>query len=404
MNSSKIIFHIDMNCFFASCEIAQNQELIGKPVAVAHLDPLHRGIILSPNYEARNYGIKTTMITRDALLLCNELVIVEPDMQLYNEYSKLFFDYLYSITPLVEVASIDEGYLDVTEQSTKIHPLELAANIQKKLLDEYKLPCSIGIAPNKFLAKMGSDMKKPLGITVLRKREIDKYLWPLPISKMIGVGKKTTHKLQAIGINTIGDLANYQNISLLKETIGEVNALSLIEKANGIDNSIVDVNSYSETSSVSNSHTFDSDVYDPDFIKKTLKVLSNSVSHRLKTSEQKAQTIGIIIKYHNFKQINRSKGLDIPINNDYEIYEKVEELFDEHFNQGDKIRLVGVFANRLVEEKEEVKQYSIFDDLSILDKEDNIHRLLSNLKKQFGQDSIKQGYYEYKKKDDTNGD
>lgn len=404
MNSSKIIFHIDMNCFFASCEIAQNDELSGKPVAVAHLDPLHRGIILSPNYEARKYGIKTTMITRDALLLCNELVLVEPDMQLYNEYSKLFFDYLYSITPLVEVASIDEGYLDVTELSLKVHPLELAANIQKKLLDDYKLPCSIGIAPNKFLAKMASDMKKPLGITVLRKREIDKYLWPLPISKMIGVGKKTTPKLQGIGINTIGDLANYQNISLLKETIGEVNALSLIQKANGIDNSIVDVNSYSETSSISNSHTFDSDVYDPEFIKQTLKVLANSVSHRLQESEQKAQTIGIIIKYHNFKQINRSKGLDIPLNNDYEIYEKIEELFDEHFNQGDKIRLVGVFANRLVEAKEEVKQYSIFDDLSTLDKEDNIHRLLSSMIKQFGQDSIKQGYYEYKKKDDTNGD
>lgn len=402
MNNSKIIFHIDMNCFFASCEIAQNEELEGKPVAVAHNDPLKRGIILSPNYEARKFGIKTTMLVKDALLLCNDLVIVEPDMSLYQEYSNIFFDYLFSITANVEVASIDEGYLDVSDVCLQIHPLELAEKIQKHLLDEYQLPCSIGIAPNKFLAKMASDMKKPLGITVLRKREIDKFLWPLPISDMLGVGKKTTPKLQAIGINTIGDLANYKNIPLLKETIGEVNALSLIQRANGIDNSTVDNNNFSESSSVSNSHTFDNDVFDPLLIKKTLKIIANTVSHRLKKANQKGYTIGIQIKYSNFKQINRSRGLENPINDEYEIYGIVEDLFDEFFKQGDQIRLVGVFANRLVEEKEEVKQYSIFDDLSKIDKEDNIQRILSNLQNHFGKDSISRGYYEYKKKEETN--
>ena len=114
MNKAKIIFHIDMNCFFASCERAQNKDLIGKPIAVAHQDPLYRGIVLSPSYEARRFGIKTTMLVRDALLLCHDLIIVEPKMHLYKEYSKRFFEYLYRLHRL-EAASIDEGFLDVTE-------------------------------------------------------------------------------------------------------------------------------------------------------------------------------------------------------------------------------------------------------------------------------------------------
>jgi len=400
MNSSKIIFHIDMNCFFASCEVAQNDELLGKPIAIAHNDPLKRGIIVSPSYEARKFGIKTTMKVKEALLLCNELIVIEPDMGLYQHYSKLFFDYLFSITPNVEIASIDEGYLDVTDVCNKIHPLDLANKIQKHLQEEYRLPTSIGISPNKFLSKMASNMKKPLGITVLRKREIDKYLWPLDISKMHGVGKKTTPRLQSININSIGDLANFQDIELLKETVGEVNASSLVRRANGIDNSTVDVNSFSEASSVSNSHTFDNDIYDPSYIKKTLKIISNTVSHRLKKSNNKAQTIGIQLKFNNFKQMNRSKGLEYPINDEFQIYDIAEDLFDDFFKQGDQIRLVGIFANRLVEDKEEIKQYSIFDDLSSLDKEEGIQKILSNLQNKYGKNSINRGYFEFKKKEE----
>ena len=263
MKNPKIIFHIDLNCFFASCEMAEDHELADKPVAVAHLDPLRKGIILSPNYEARKFQIKTTMLVRDALLLCKDLVVVEPEMALYEHYSQLFYAYLLSITKFVEMVSIDEAYLDVTEVCQTIHPLALAEKIQKELLEKYKLPVSIGIAPNKFLAKMASDMKKPLGITILRKREIDKYLWVLPIEDMLGVGKKTAPKLKAIGINTIGDLANYQNLDLLKQTIGEQNTLGLREHAWGIDDSQIDFSNDDSVQSISNAHTFDHDLYDP---------------------------------------------------------------------------------------------------------------------------------------------
>lgn len=396
MNSSRIIFHIDMNAFFASVEMAEDPSLVGKPVAVANSDPLYRGIILSPNYEARKYGIYTTMLVKDALLKCNNLIVVEPKMELYKQYSKKFFDYLSTVTETIEKASIDEAYLDVTDKFKEIHPVDLATLIQTKLYKEYKLPSSIGIAPNKFLAKMASNLKKPLGITVLRKREIDKYLWPLPIGEMHGVGKKTKPKLESIGIKTIGDLANFKNLELLKETVGELTANSLYEHANGNDTAVLDVNNYNDSQSVSNSHTFDNNVFDPVYIKQTLKVIANTVGYRLKNENKKAQTIGLILKYSNFKQINRSRSVDFATNSEKEIYEIVEEIFDDYFNQGDLIRLVGIFATRLIDVKEEVKQYSIFDDPEVINKEDGIQKLLKNLKNEFGQNTINLGYYKKK--------
>ncbi|HHX80673.1 MAG TPA: DNA polymerase IV [Acholeplasmataceae bacterium] len=397
MNKAKIIFHIDMNCFFASCERAENKDLIGKPIAVAHQDPLYRGIILSPSYEARKYGIKTTMLVRDALLLCHDLIIIEPKMHLYKEYSKRFFEYLYSITPQIEVASIDEGYLDVSENSKTEHPLELAKRIQDYLLDKYNLPCSIGIGPNKFLAKMGSNLKKPLGITVLRKREIDIYLWPLPIESMYGVGKKTAPKLRAIGINTIGDLAQFKNFELLKETVGEAAANSLISRANGNGSTELMVGE-TDNLSVSNAHTFDNPVFDLTLVKETLKVIANTVSHRLERQGKQAQTIGLILKYPDLRQINRSQSLEIASSNPGEIYDIAEEILEDVFEPGDQIRLVGISATRLRNAREEVKQFSIFDNISEIDREEQIRKLLRSVKKNFGENSIKRGYYEYKGK------
>jgi len=382
--------------------MAEDPELVGKPIAVAHLDPLRKGIILSPNYEARKFGIKTTILVREALLLCKDLIIVEPSFETYEHYSKLFFDYLYKITPILEISSIDEGYLDVTEVCTKIHPLALAEKIQKELVDEYQLPVSIGIAPNKFLAKMASDMKKPLGITVLRKREIDQFLWPLPIEDMFGIGKKTAPKLREVGINTIGDLAKLENLELLKKTIGEIYAQGLMERANGMDDSQVDASNDNSVASISNASTFNNDVYDPETIKKTMKILSNSIAFRLQQSFTKALTVGIQIKYSNFRLVRHSKGLTKPINSEAEMYTIAEDLLDEFFQQGDIIRLIGVFATRLVEDKQANQQVTIFDDLSKLEKEAEIQKIINGVKNTFGKDSINRGYTETKPKEKRN--
>lgn len=396
MNSPKIIFHIDMNCFFASVERAENKELVGKPIAVAHQDPLYRGMILSPSYEARKYGVRTTMLVRDALLLCHDLIIVEPKMRLYQEYSRRFMEYLESVSPVIEQASIDEAYLDVTENSKTEHPLELAKRIQDHLLTELGLPCSIGIGPNKFLAKMASNMKKPLGITVLRKREVDKYLWPLPIEEMYGIGKKTAPKLREIGVNTIGDLLKV-DFSKLKEVVGQAYANALISRAQGNGSTEIVVGE-SDFQSVSNAHTFGNPVFDLSLLKETLKVIANTVSHRLEQQDKEAQTVGLIIKYPNFRQVTRSKALAKPTAEAHRIYDVAEEILEEMFHPGDQIRLIGISATRLIKPKAEMKQITIFDNLSEIEKEEAIKKLLKNLKANFGETSINRGYY-YRGKD-----
>lgn len=388
--SYRVIFHIDMNCFFASCEIATNPELKDKPLIIARDDAFRKSIILTASYEARKYGIYTTMLVKDAIKLCPQVIIEEPHYNLYTYYSKQFFDYLHTITEKIEPMSIDEGFLDVTDVCQKVNAIELAKTIQETLLNKFNLPCSIGIAPNKFLAKMASDMKKPLGITILRKREIPELLWPLPIEDMMGVGKKTAPRLKEIGINTIGDAANYKNLELLNKTVGKAMSDYLKEKSFGIDNSPVIYDNHGDVESVSNSHTFDFDEINLKTIKETLKILTNSVSYRLEKEDFKAYTIGVQIKFNTFKTINRSKGLNTPINGSFEMYKIIEELFDEFYDDT-PIRLVGVFANRLIKSKEELKQYSLFDDLDKVEKENDIKKLLNKINSTVGNDIINIG-------------
>ncbi|HRT69340.1 MAG TPA: DNA polymerase IV [Bacilli bacterium] len=408
MKTSRIILHIDMNCFFASCEIAENPELLKKPVVIAHDDPFQRSIVLTASYVARSYGIKTTMQVREAFQLCKDIIIIEPDMDLYVSYSEKFYQYLLTITKKVEMASIDEAYVDVSDYQGNV--VALADKIQNDLLKEYRLPCSIGIAPNKFLAKMASDMKKPLGITILRKRELNQYLWPLSLEEMHGVGKKTAPKLQSLGLKTIGDLANPKNLALMKQKLGNIYATSLHQRANGIDDSEVDYSGKVEVGSISNSHTFDRNIYEERILKDTLKILVNTVANRLQKKNLKANTIGLQLKYANFRQINRSQSLETPTNDESDIYKITEAILDENFEEGlydinnrrdtNCIRLIGVFANRIVESKEQPhQQITIFDNLTELEKKAELKKIIDGVKTKFGETTINQGYYEYQNSD-----
>ena len=390
MQTSKIIFHIDMNCFYASCEIAQNEDLIGKPVVIAHNDPFQRSIIVSPSYEARKFGIKATMRINEAFQLCKNIIVVEPNYELYSYYSNLFKEYLLKITSNVEMASIDEAFLDVTSICKGADAIDLAYKIQKEIYELYKLPTSIGIAPNKLLAKMASDMKKPMGVTVLRKREIDKYMWPLPISDLLGVGKKTLLKMKELNINTIGDLANFKDIELLKKELGRANALGLYSRSHGIDNSNIETEE-TKASSVSSAHTFYLDTYDEKIIRDMIKVLSNSISHRLEEDEKICQTIGVQFRYSNGYTFSRSKGLTNPTNNSYEIYKNAIDVFEDYYDSSMGIRLIGVFANRLINDAQQIKQISIFDDFEKIDQDEQINNLVKSVNKIFGEGSIKKG-------------
>lgn len=386
----RIIFHIDMNAFFASVEIAEDESLRGKPIVVAHDDPLDRGIIVSPSYEARKYGIRAPMIVREAKKLYPHIIVVNSNHQLYERYSKLFKEYLLKITPLVEMASIDEAYIDITDLNLGEKAIALAQKIQIDLYKLYKLPCSIGIAPNKFLAKMASDMKKPMGITILRKRDIPNKLWPLPIDDLMYIGKKTAPRLKNIGINTIGDLVKIENKQKIIETFGNNFYESVYSRANGIDDSLV-TTEVSIATSVSAAHTFMNTIYDSSILYEMIKVLVNSVSYRLQSDHQIALNVGVQIRDGNFHTINRSKSLYKASNDEYQLYLNAKEVFDEHFNELVGVRLISVFCNRLIPQKDEPKQISIFDDLNEIEKKQAISKLLNDINEQFGKNSVKKG-------------
>ena len=388
-----------MNCFFVSCEIAENPQLRGKIVAVGPNRFDHKGIITAASYEARAYGVSSAMSVSEALRKCPQLIIVEPTMGIYSEYSRRFFEYFLKITPLVEPASIDEGFLDITDVCNPLEAVELAQKIQNDLLQQFQLPCSIGIAPNKFLAKMASDMKKPRGITILRKREVPEKLWPLPVSNMIGVGKKTLEMLHALGIKTIGQLAHYNDFELLKEMIGEANAVSLMQHANGNGSNEVDINRFNDVSSISNSQTFERDEYSIENMKLMIKILTNTMCNRMEKQGLKAFHFRLQLKYNTFQVTSKGITLKNPTSDSRRVYQLFESIFDDFYDTTFPLRLVGVAADRLIESKDEIKQMSIFDSLDEEEKDHQINHLIDLINKEVGNGALKRGITEESSKD-----
>lgn len=375
----QIIFHIDLNAFFASAEISVNPHLKGKPIVICRES--RRAIITTASYEARKYGIHSAMPLFKAKELCPHLITVEPHFSLYKTLSQNFFNIISQFSNYLEVASIDECYVDMTEyiQENQLDPRICALRIQKKVYQELKLDCSIGIAPNKFLAKMASDMKKPQGITIITHQNYKEKLWPLPISSMIGIGKKTQPKLIAMGILTIGDLAKYENYEKIKPIFGK-NTLIYYQRANGKDFSKINY-SRNELKSVGNSTTFERDSHDEEFIKNKFKELSLEVSRRAQKRGLISNNISITLKYTREK--SRTKQTIINhYTNDYEtIYATALFLF-ENIYQGEDLRLVGVSINHVVHIHDFNQQLSLFEPTHQEIKESSniqIDQLIQNL-------------------------
>ena len=383
----RVIFHIDLNAFFATCEMAQDPSLKDKPIGIGGSS--NRGVLTTANYVARKFGVSSGMSVVEAKRLCPKLILLPVNFDLYHDYSNKFFSLLGEYVTEIEKGSIDEGYIDVTELSDEIHPLDLAKEIQNRLVKEYDLPVSIGIAPNMFLAKMASDMKKPLGITVLRKRDLEEKLWPLPIEDMYGIGKKTYPNLKLIGINTIGELVNYQDKRKLNLVLGN-RTEEFIKKAQGFDNRVVNPHRYIDMKSIGNSSTYKTDLYDYQEILEKLTKLAKNVTRRLQEDESICKTVSIQIRYNDFTQINRSYTGEFYTDNFFELYEIVERLYDD--NQSDKpIRLLGVSVSNLKDNVNNVRQMNIFQVEDIKEKDEAVIKILDNINRVYGQTIIKKG-------------
>lgn len=353
---AKVIFHIDLNAFYASAEEVLDPTLQGKPVAVSGLS--RRSVVTTANYEARKSGVRSAMPIQEALQLCPELIVVKGHYRFYEELSSKFIQEIKKITPLVEQASIDECYADMTDVIANYpKPLDLAWQIQQNLYHDYHLKCSIGVAPNKFLAKMASDMKKPMGITVLRKQEIKQKLWPLSITEMQGIGKKTAPLLQKIGIKTIGDLANFKEIEKLRTILGK-NTQTMIDKANG--NSKDEVISSHDVKSLSQSTTFLTDITEYDEICFMFRKLAKQLSSRMKEEGKIAFGISISIRYFDFNTIVRSRKLTMPIQLEDDLYEHAISLYDENIND-ESIRHIGIGVFSLQNSNSQKIQMNLFE-------------------------------------------
>ena len=383
----RVILHVDMNSFFASVEMTYNPSLKGKPLAVAGEEEQRKGIIVTCSYEARKHGVKTTMPLWEAKKLCPELIVVKTNMERYRIASEAIFEELRRFTALVEPVSIDEGYLDITDCHELGTPIQIAEAIQRNLLEQLDLPCSIGIAPNKSLAKMASDMKKPLGITILRKRDIPNVMWPLPIIEMHGIGKKTAEKLKNLDVHTIGDLARANELQL-RAAIG-IRGIQLKERANGTDPRPVDPAAADENKSIGSSVTLPRDIANQSELFSVLENLSKGVSQRLKRRGYLTKNVAVTIRYKDRRTISRSKKFTNPINAAEDIFQAARPLFIEHWN-GNAVRLLGITGQDLVEEDSAFKQLDIFSYEKEAKKEP-LYKAIDNLERKYGKSIVQKG-------------
>lgn len=355
----KVIVHIDLNAFFVRCEEIKNPSLVGKAVAIGHEGRC--GIVSTCSYEARKYGVNSGMPMYKAKQLCPNLIIKPVDFAYYHTFSELFVKHIKKITPKVEVASIDEVYADFTDVIREVKDVEkYLKTIQEDLFKQTRLKCSIGVGPTKFLAKMGSDYKKPMGVTIIRKRDISAILFPLSIDKMFGVGKKTCPRLENIGVKTIGDL--YEK--LMNEDFDTMNILGkfayvLKDWLSGNGDDLV-VSSPDDPKSIGNSSTFPHDTSSIDEISIMFKNLAYEVSNRAKKENKLGSTIQIVVKDPLFTTRNKSITLKEPTNDSQLIFQTAIKLFEKNF-ANKTVRLVGLTLQNLIDPREIAVQMTFFD-------------------------------------------
>lgn len=372
------IIHIDMDAFFASVEQRDNPQLQDRPVAVGGT-PQQRGVVAAASYEARQFGVRSAMPMAKAIQLCPELLILPVNLKKYRRVSQLIMEIFISYTPLVEPISLDEAFLDVYGCERLFGSAEeIGRQIQMRISDEVQLTASVGIGPNKFIAKLASDYRKPNGFTVVPQGKVLGFLDPLPIEKMWGVGKKTSTKLKRMGISTIGQLRGLAP-GLLEETLGK-NGRVIYEFAHGRDTRPVQPNRAAK--SIGKEVTFAKDVRDMDMLGRRLRELTEEVARSLRKNNLSCSTVTLKIKYPDQKLVTRSISLTEPTDLTGTIYNKAVCLLEQHCRP--PVRLIGITCGRLSNER----MATLFPDQQKI-REEKIDRVLDKLKDLYGEDIVK---------------
>lgn len=345
-NQARCIFHIDMDAFFASIEISRDPSLRGKPVIVGGR-PDQRGVVSTCSYEARSFGVRSAMALSQAKRLCPHGIFLEGSYSLYREYSKRVFAIFYQYTPLVEVVSIDEAYLDVSAIVNNYEsPTVLANLMRQQVFAETLLTCSIGIATNKLVSKIAASRAKPNGVYEVLPDTEAFFLAPLPIQCLSGVGAKTQTLLNQEGIYTVADL---QAIPL-EELIFRFGrwGYHYYLTCQGKDHRLVDNGEYLPKS-IGAETTFERDLNDPSALCEELGHLVDRVYHRLRKNKMRCKRISLKIRLNNFKTFSRSETLSTHINNRCTIHEHALQLFNASYSSWPPLRLIGISLEQLTD-------------------------------------------------------
>jgi DNA polymerase IV len=380
------ILHVDMDAFYASVEQLDHPDYKGKPVIVG-ADPKGgsgRGVVAACSYEARKFGVRSALPISRAWKLCPEGVYVRPRMDRYVEVSKQVMEVFRRYTDLVEPLSIDEAFLDITGSVKLLGPAEqIASAIKKEIKERTGLNASVGLAPNKFLAKIASDLKKPNAFVVVRESEIETFLHDLPISRLWGVGPKTEQRLREIGFKTIGDVAAASRESLVRSlgSLGE----HLFQLSHGKDDREVEPNW--EPKSVGTETTFGEDTADRELLLATILELADHVGVRLRKDGYRARKVTLKLRYSDFETHTKQQSLKKAIVTGGEIAEVARGLFAS-FPMKKKIRLIGVSAGDLLGHEGDPQQLQLFEPASNKEK---LSKTVDELKEKFGTDVVRRG-------------
>jgi DNA polymerase-4 len=346
MDSAKTIFHVDMDAFFVSVEELFDPSLKGKAVVVGG-QRNERGVVSAASYEARKFGVHSAMPLRTAGKLCPHAIFVDGHPDRYRKCSEKVHAVLTSFSPLVEMASIDEAYLDMTG-TERLHgrPLRAAHKLHIKMKEETHLNCSIGIGISRLIAKVSSAKAKPNGVLWIVPGQEAKFLAPLDVRDIPGVGAVTEQNLHGLGIRKVGDLSRFDD-SFLQEHLGKW-GLALAGKARGEDAGgwfDTEVGADTDAKSISHEHTYNEDTADPEQLESTLMRLSEMVGRRLREAGLHARTIQLKLRFKDFTTITRAHTLPTPTQLDTEIFAQVRGLFRKNWRKGAYVRLLGVHAS-----------------------------------------------------------
>ena len=339
------ILHVDMDAFYASVEQRDNPELRGKPLVVGGGG--NRGVVAAASYEARRFGVRSAMPMAEARRRCGHLLRVKPRMSHYKRASSKIFAIFREFTPLVEGLSLDEAFLDVTASEKLFGPPDsIAATIKQRILEETRLTTSVGVAQNKLVAKIASDLDKPDGLTIVMPDDYREKLDPLPVRVIPGIGRETLKRLQAIGVVTVGDLRTADDREL--EPIFGRFTRKTRDRASGLDDRPV-VASRDEKS-ISAEETYDRDLSKPADMERELLRLSERTATRLRRAMLNAATVQVKIRRDDFTTFTRQRSLKPPGNGTDRIYRAARELLAAWLagNPGAKVRLLGVGGSKLV--------------------------------------------------------